>query len=460
MPATVPPDATATGSLPPTCCVKNWVVFWPGIHKDEYYGPDRCKTIAPNFKVLVNRTPRAKLGDEIPTGSTPRGKLGHDPNQLLAERLKQSSGMISVGDVTRADEVPGYPGHVEIDVRNVPTRLVGGEIAAGRYNSGSIEIKSNVRDPRDPSKVLPGVVLTAIAFLGEEPPALNECHPDLQARTRPRATFDDGRPVPANPEPPAELVAAMSDVMRTVAQKFSGEFDQAKRRLRIKGREFTADTVCFSDFNPDAPTMTPEQEAALQAAGFTPEQIAAMKAALPQAGAAAVPPPPVPDATMAAKPGDAGDKPPPWFSAEMKKFSDELGEVKKHQGELSAFAEASQKKECDSQMAAFGAHYEPKVAALVRKASPVEIEKIIRPALANFAAAKTFSAETDRYKAADEFLATYERRAEDPKLASLAKGAPLATPEAREPTPFLAKLAGPGSFLDTHAGTAKKLAVA
>lgn len=410
-------------------------MFWPGFHKEELYSEANCKSVPGNFRLLTARTPHAKLGGEIP-GASPGGKLGHDPRQLLVERLKESSGLISVGDITRCAEVSGHPGHIEIDVKNVPTRLVGGEIAAGRYNSGSVELKGQVRDPRDPAKFLPGSVLTAIAFLGEEPPALNECHPDLQARTKPRATFADGRPVPANPEPPPELVGAMSDVMRYHAAKFSGEYDPRVRRLRIGGREFSAHTVCFSDFDPNPePRMTPEQEAALQAAGFTPEQIAAMKAALPGATTTAAAAPPGQPQVPATSPTMSDDMP-PWakeMSDCVKRMSAELDESKKRVGELQASAEAAQKKDEEAKMAAFSDQVDRAALQLARKVSPVVVDKVHKPTLMGILTAKTFSAEGERVKAFNDYLAPLVALPDDPRLTTASR---TVTPaDARVTTP-------------------------
>lgn len=434
MPLTVPPDATATPSLPATCSVKRWVVWAPGFHKGELYSPQRSNQIVANFQRLTKQLRH----------TIPRAGVGHDKQQRFAKSL----GFGNVGEITACDPVPGHDGYFQIDVENVPTE-VGGEISAGRIAGGSVELKGHMADPEDPAQTVPGDVLTGVAFLGEEQPAVRGFSPDLQERSRPRATFADGRPVPANASP-ARWLNAMADVTRQMAAECGGEFDQAKRRLRVKGREFTADTVCFSDFNPtDAPTMTPEQEAALQAAGFTPEQIQAMKAALPQAGAAA----PVtasagtpaagaaaPGAVMSADPkkGDAaGGDMPPWakqMSDDVKKMSDEVCEVKKRQGEFAAFADAEQKKKDEATIAAFSAHYEPKLKELEDKVPPVVLETVVRPAMKDIANGKAFSAETDRYKAADALLKPYQSMPRDPKLVTPNKpavtvdGKPVLTP--------------------------------
>lgn len=446
MPATDANPATGTPAtapaLPSTCNVLNWCVFWPGFWKEELYSVARCQRLPANYRRLANRMPRAKLGAEIPDGSRPAGKLGHDPEQLIAERLKLSLGLPSVGDVTRCAEVPGYPGHIEIDVRNVPTRVVGGEISAGRYNGGSVELKPETRDPDDAAQMIEGPILTGVAFLGEEPPALQDCHPDLQSRTRPRATFDDGSAVPANPEPPPELMAAAADVMQHVARKFSGRYDPARRTVRIRGREYAAEVVCFSDFQPDAePTMTPEEmQAKLQAAGvpLSPEQQAALGGAAAAPVAMTAPPPAAPGA------GAPGEAPKVPFAAQCRKFADaaktpeekamysafadeaeqkdkKFSEMEKRYSELAADRDTAAKKTEAAMAAQFNDYCKPKFAALLRKVPPVEIESVIRPRIANVGATTSFAAEADRYKTVDAVFAPYLALPDDPSLVGATK---------------------------------------
>ena len=119
---------------PPTCNVLDWIVFGPGIHKDELYSVERCQRVPQNFKRLQGRR-------------VPHGKLGHDTEQSLAFSL----GFPSVGNITRCEEVPGYPGTFSIDVRGVPTE-VGGEISAGRINSGSVEPEAVAPGPQRPDQ--------------------------------------------------------------------------------------------------------------------------------------------------------------------------------------------------------------------------------------------------------------------------------------------------------------------
>ena len=414
-------------------------MFGPGFWKGDLYTPQRNEQVVRNYARLAT-----KLRHTVPFA-----KLGHDKQQRFALSL----GFTNVGSVTRCDGVPGYPGYFEIDVDNVPTE-VGGEINAGRLCGGSVELKSHERDPEDASKEVPGDVLTGISFLGEEQPAVRSFPPELRARSVPRATFADGAPVPANPSP-ARWLEAMADVTRQMAAEYRGEFVPERRAVRIKGREFSAKTVCFSDFDPNGPPpMTPEKEAALAAAGFTPEEIAAMKAALPAATTAAAGTPgapavPVTSPTMSAapKPGEPTD-----FMSMCKKYADDPAatpeqkmmsaafskmfadneENKKRIGELQASAEATQKKDADAQMAAFSAYYEPKLLALARKVEPVLIEKSIRPALADIAAAKTFASASDRFAAVDALLGRYLMQPDDPRLAPAPGPAVKQTPSSTE----------------------------
>lgn len=420
MPPIQPPAAPAPAALPPTCSIKGLVAFGPGWHKGELYTPQRCDQVPVNFAATGGRP-------------TPLAKIGHDKQQRFARSL----GFPNVGVVTRCVPVGG--GCFEVDIENVPTE-VGGKVSAGRLRGASVELKAKQRDPNDPARELPGDVLTGISLLGEEQPCVANWPEHLRARAVPKATFADGTPVPANHEISRwlDLAAGVSD---DIAAEQGAEFSADRRRVRIKGREYAADTLCFSDFdpNPDAPTMTPEQEAALQAAGFTPEQIAAMKAALPQAGAtvaAAGTVPPVAGASMADLCKKFADDPgatpeqkmmSAMYSDFSKKFADmeaKGAEDKKRIGELQASAEASQKKDAEAQTAAFSAHYEPKLKAIERKVAPVIIEKSIRPALKDLADSKAFSAETDRYKAADELLGRYAALPDDPKLVTAARPDP------------------------------------
>ncbi len=184
-----PGDTTAAQPDRSYCQLLGWKVFAPGYHNRELYTPARVATVPANFAAL-----RGFL--------TPTGKLGHDRQQ----RLLRQVGFPNVGHVTRCDPTPD--GGYEIDLDRVPVD-VGEVVNAGWLNSGSVELKENVRDPRDPGKTLPGDVLVAVALLGEEQPAL----PGMSV---PTATYPDGTPVPPAPRMPGWL-AALADVTRAMA---------------------------------------------------------------------------------------------------------------------------------------------------------------------------------------------------------------------------------------------------
>lgn len=179
--------------------------------------------------------------------------------------------------------------------------------------------------------------------------------------------------------------------------------------------------------------MTPEQEAALAAAGFATEQIAAMKAALPAAGpvveATPVPPPACqmaagePDGDEAmmsackkfaedpnATPGEKMMA--QMYSAMSKKFSD----MTKRFGAVEAVTAEKAKKDEADKMAAFSADISERCNKLILagKVSPDEAEKVIKPAALNIGAAKTFASETDRLNMVRDLFTPYESRAVNP----------------------------------------------
>lgn len=447
------PDTTPE-TLPATCNVRSWVVWAPGFHKDELYGHNRSEQIVTNFDYLTT-----KLRHTIPQAG-----IGHDQQQRFAKSL----GFLSVGQVTGCRAVPGHDGYFEIDVRNVPTE-VGAEVNAGRLCSGSAELKNHIRDPKDPAKEVPGDVLTGVAFLGDEQPAIRVFPPELMERSRPHATFDNGSPVPPSPSP-ARWLNAMADVTKALAAEYRGEFDPTKRTARIKGREYAAATVCFSDFTPDpGPTMnlTPELEAALIAAGVSPEQIAQAKAA----GAGAPP-----AAVMAAPVAGAGAPPVADTDGDMmsmcKKFAEDPAatpeqkmmaavyadnaEMKKRIGAFEASAEANAKKDEEAKMAAFSAQVETECSKIVKKVAPHIVQTVIKPQAIAILTAKHFAAETDRVKAFSDFFAGFAMLPDNPQLAKNliadAKGTGKnAAPNSSE---TLTALIGPGSLLDRQFGTA------
>jgi hypothetical protein len=435
------PAPAATADLPPTCSVKDWIVFGAGVPRGEFYSPQRCRQIVANFDRLTTELRH----------TVPQAGIGHDRQQRFARSL----GFPSVGQVTGCRLVPGYEdsGYFALDVDNVPTE-VGGEINAGRLPSGSIELRGGVRDPEDPAREVPGDVLTGVAFLGEEQPAYRTLPPELQERSRPRATFADGTPVPPNPSP-ARWLAAMADVTRALAQEYRAEYLADRAALRLRGREYSAREACFSDFTPPpGPTpMTPDEiKAKLAAAGKTPEEIDAILAAL---GVAAAPPavPPT-NPTMS----DPAQKPPAAAMGDLvvkhddeaamgamaKKYADDpaagpmekmfakmyadMQEQKKRVGELQASADMGQKKADEAAMAAFSADLDARAKQLARKVPPVALEALKAQWAKLYApTAKAFSSEADRVKAFSDEVAGYLARPDDARLAT-APGAAVTGP--------------------------------
>lgn len=461
---------TAAHPLPPTCNVLGLVCFWPGYHKGTLYTPEMVARLPQNFALLKGHTtPRAKVD-----GTRPGAKIGHDKRQLIAERLKQSMGFLSTGDVTRCDPVDGFPDYVELDIRNVPTRAVGGEIAAGRLVSTSVELLPDINDPADPTRSIKGPILTGVAFLGEEQPALRDCRPELRDRTKPQATFDDGRPVPANPDIPREWLDAQSDVTRQMADELGGEFSAERRTVRYRGREFSERTLCFSDIT-EVTAMDPKAQ--LAALGLTPEQVdQAMKIC---AGAAAPPPVTAADAadpTAAPPPGApapmgaglldtvkgaVGMSAAAKFAAKCKAFSEdpkatdeqkmmaamfaEQEEMKKQFGAMAKFAEDAQKKNEDAKTAAFSAQVDTECRKIARKLDPVVIATVVRPNALNILTAKTFSSESDRLKTFSDYFAGFARLPDDSRLAGQSVAAP--TPAASN-NPILAAIVRKGGVMD------------
>lgn len=234
-------DALGRGPI----SVRGWKVFGPGLHKGELYSPARCRQIAANFAALRGFV-------------TPTVKVGHDKSQRLAKSL----GFPNAGTVPVcvADEA----GVVTLDLAALPPE-VAAKINAGQLNSGSIELKENVPDPRDPAKRIPGDVLVAVALLGEEQPAVPGFAP-------PRATYADGTEVEPD-HSAAEWLTAMADV----AKAMSAEFADADRGT----------VICFSEMYQEPP-VTPEDIIAALAA-MSPDDKAKIAAALASDPAAAPP---------------------------------------------------------------------------------------------------------------------------------------------------------------------------
>ena len=408
-------------------------MFAPGCWKGELYSPERCNRVPANFE---------RLKDHL----TPLAKLGHDKQQRLAKSL----GFPNVGRIVAVKPVGG--GAFALDIDDVPT-AVGGEIAAGRLNSGSVELLPSLPDPADPAQKIDGPILTGVAFLGEEQPAVKGFKP-------PVATFADGRPVPPSTNP-AEWFNAMARVTREMSAEVAGP-----NTVTVGGREYAATTICFSEMTPlpnTGASMTPEQKAALQAAGFTPDQIAKMESAVavpaePAVGAPVLTPPAAP-AAMADVPDADGD----MMAATCKKFAEDPAatpeqkmmaaifadnaELKKRVGAFEASAEAMQKKDEEAKMAAFSAQVETECAKIAKKVEPVVLRNVVKPTALNILTAKTFSSESDRVKAFSDYFAGFAALPDDPRLKLAGKDPKLAG-KGRQLTPLQQHMTRKGGLLD------------
>lgn len=172
------------GTAPDTFRVANWRVFAPGFHKGRLYTPADCAATVRNFELLS--------AGENPTLRV-KAKFGHDADQ----RIAQSLGVMNAGLVTACRAAPD--GGFAIDVDGIPATLMipdaeTGEPVAfdlkkafddGNICDGSVELVWDAYpDPANPTQMLPGPVLEAVAFLGEE-------RPGVKGLPRPVATFSD-----------------------------------------------------------------------------------------------------------------------------------------------------------------------------------------------------------------------------------------------------------------------------
>lgn len=404
-----PATAAPTFPLAPTCEVRDWTVFGPGVHKGGFYSPEMCDRVPANF-------------DRLRSHLTPLAKIGHD----RAQRLAKSLGFINVGKVVKC--VPVGNGNFALTIIDIPT-AVGGEINAGRLNSGSVELLPKIADPDDPSKDIPGPVLAGVAFLGEEQPAVKGFRP-------PRAVFADGTPVPPAHDP-APWLNAMADVTTLSA---NSEPDHAPR-FSWFGREYAAQTISFSEMN----QMDPKAQ--LAALGLTPEQIeqamqicaGAAPPAAPVAAAAAAPPAPGAAAQPAPMSADEGKDMPPWAKEMSAKFAD----MEKRVGAQDKFAEDLQKKDDEAKMAAFSAEVDRECLKIAKKVAPAVIASVVRPAALGILTARTFSSESDRVKTFSDYFAGFAALPDDPRLKSASVAA-----NAKTLSPLAVQMARRGGILD------------
>jgi hypothetical protein len=408
-----PGDATAASELRATCEVRDWPVFVHGYHKGDLYPPADLERMERNFQLLSADGAEFRGEDGGPY-LTANVKLGHDRQQ----RAKKSLGFINLGQAYHLER-GGPNGTARLWLRNVPTEI-GAKINAGQINGGSIEIVPSIPNPQDPGQTIDGPVMTGVALLGEEQPA-------VKGMGRPRAVFADGTPVPPDHE--------VSDWLSALAGA-ANEPDEPDEVL-IGGHSYAAHRLLFSER-----VMNPEMQAKLQALGLTPEQIqGVLDCCGGQMNAPAPAPPPgqpggamsegikeSPDVPVVPagqgtgpNPGkemsdDASKDMPPWAQKMAEQFGQQFAALTKRMGDLEAAKTDEQKKADEAKMAAFSALVEPRLTGLARKVTPHILDAVIRPAVEDIKKARTFSTEADRVKAFSDFVGRYEALPDDPRL--------------------------------------------
>lgn len=290
------PTAVPAGD---SCNVLGWKVFKPGFWKGNYYSAADCKRVVENFQ-------KYSTGDEAYVKA--KAKLGHDDEQRLANSL----GLPNQGWIT--DCRPSEDGGFEIDIQGVPT-ATGQEINAGRLNDGSVELEWDVPDPSDPRKTIPGPVLTAIAFLGEE-------QPGVKGLPAPRATFSE-----------------RTTGRRTRRIRFS-EVDPMNRddliaQLKAKGIDIGANPAL---------------------ANLPDDALAALRQAVPAAAMTATPPPVPPPATGAVMSDDKDKDDMAAKFADLEKKNTEMAAQFAHLS--AAFAEVTKDKDDVKAAAAFAKDFQ------------------------------------------------------------------------------------------------------
>lgn len=316
MKTSVPP--LQPGSTPGTFRVAGWRVFRPGFHKGQLYTPADCAAAVRNFAAIsAGDAPALRV----------KAKFGHDAEQRIAKSL----GVMNVGRVTACESHPD--GGFAIDVDGIPETLLvpdesgeavafdlKGAFEAGNICDGSVELVwDTYPDPADPTRMLAGPVLEAVAFLGEERPGVG------------------GLP------PPAKTFAARSTDNRSAPRKrrvvFS-EVDPMPTRDQLL-QQLTAAGVDVSD--PTVAAMTDDQLAMLAKTVGGDTFAAAMKAKY--AAPPAVPNPATNGPPAAAVP-PTDPKDMDAFAATCRKFMDDMT------GRMGSMEQAMQATQGQAQMAA------------------------------------------------------------------------------------------------------------
>lgn len=375
------------------CEIRDWACFAPGIYKQtgEYFSPADVKAIGDNFA-----TYSANNNPSLPVTL----KLGHDRLQRYAKSL----GFPSLGSVVSAHTEPDGV-FVADRITGIP-RIVGSAINSGLLKSGSIELppKGAWRPPDDPAADIKGDVLSGIALLGEELPAVPGFPP-------PSAVFADGSPVPPLTDAETlwwlEHMAKLAEPAGNAADKDESDGGDAT---------YAARSLCFSalTFTPESPPVDPKIEQ-LVALGLTPEQ-AQQALAICAPSAPDPTPPPQPGAVMSAegepkkdKDGDS-DSAPAYFKA----FA---AECAKRMSALEAAESARKEKTEEAQMGAFAARVDAaiKEKGLAKKVPPVALPAV-KDQLLGVLTGKTFAAAADRDRAFSAVLDTYAALPDSPLL--------------------------------------------
>lgn len=226
----MPAPSASTGPDRTKCNFVDWPCFAEGHHKGKTYTRDDIGQMATAFGQL-------STGDEphlVPTLG-----LGHDREQEFATSL----GFPNVGRVTAARQDENDPRIFRVTARGIPVE-VGGQVNGGFINSGSIEIDDGAPDPDDPAKTIKGPILTGIALLGGEQPAVKGLEP-------PRAVFDDGTPVPAA-SVPAKWLEKMMELRAKATPKTPGIkppqlSKQYSAAYMAKRASFSHHSIAFSE---------------------------------------------------------------------------------------------------------------------------------------------------------------------------------------------------------------------
>lgn len=412
-------------------------MFCPGLYKPsgEYFSPADTRCFGDNFALYsANGNPALR----------PQLKIGHDRTQ----RYAKSFGFPSLGEVVEAHTEPDGT-FVADRITGIP-RIVGSAINSGFLKSGSIELppKGAWRPPDDPNAKINGDVVSGIALLGEELPAVPGFPP-------PKAVFADGTPVPPlTDEEQVWWLEHMAKIANRPDDEHAAPSHGAgKRDGHDSPDEYAARSLCFSalTFEPhkqeqlmDAPAIL----AALQAdpalleavmAGLAPpvdEAVADVAAEAVPAGETfsgsdeirgknqegqkramwAKDPDGGPHDTYAAASGEEKDvdkkkdDAPAWFTA----FA---AETKKDIGALQAFASSLQSEKDAAQMSAFSAQVDRDIQAndLTNKVPPVSLPSV-RKSMLDTLTAKTFASESGRKQAYDGIVRAYAALPVNPML--------------------------------------------